>query len=59
MSSSWLFFSRNAALDEMRGNGLQLVPALETAMGLHDMIKQICHRFFFLCLPGRRRLLTG
>jgi len=38
-------------LDEMRGNGLQLVPALKATMGLHDIIKQICHHFFFLYQP--------
>jgi hypothetical protein len=33
----------------MRRNGLQFVPAVQATVGLHDIIKQICHHFFF---PG-------
>jgi hypothetical protein len=39
---------QNAALDKTRGNGFQFVQALKVTMGLHDIIKQICHHFFFL-----------
>jgi hypothetical protein len=46
---------RNAALDQIRGNGLQLIPALKATMGLNNEIKQIRHYFCPYRLAGSLR----